>query len=142
MLAGTDLSDQISLVRQSSYVRICELAWQPRAGGGQVSADSGGTSTVAGFGPADDGRRAGFRAHLCVDPVYVVLDRLLGEHKPGGDFAVRVPCRDERHDFGLARRKTKRASCRGCRSGPHSTSDQVFSYEMRRMVPNMTPCRT
>src|SRR5262249_48161446 len=94
------------------------------AGSGGLSTEAGGTSTVAGFGPADDGRRAGFYVHLCVDSVYVVLDRLLGEHKLCGDFAVGVPSRDERHDFDLARRKTKRVSRSGCRSGPHSTSDQ------------------
>src|SRR5689334_25022664 len=94
-------------------------------GGGARSSEVGGASTVAGFRPADDGRRAGFRGQLCVDPVYVVLDRLLGQNKLRGDFAVGVSCRDERHDFGLARRKTKRAGCTRCASGPHSTSDQA-----------------
>jgi len=40
-----------------------------------------------------------------LDPVYVVFDRFFGKNKPGGDFTVGVPIRDERHDFGLAYRK-------------------------------------
>src|SRR6266550_8382183 len=99
MRAGTDLSNQVSRVRRQATYGSAS-AWATRveglpAGTVQGSAEAGRASAVAGFGPADDGRRAGFRAYLCVDPVYVVLDRLLGEHEPGGDFAVGVPCRDE-----------------------------------------------
>src|SRR5262252_7717013 len=107
-----------------------------------LSTEAGGVGAVAGFGPAADGRRAGLRANLRVDPVYVVLHRLLGEHQPGGDFAVGVPGCDERHDFGLSRRKAKWVSCTGCRGGPHSTSDRVYGSELRGMVSKVTPCRT
>src|SRR5215467_7436711 len=110
MRAGTDLSNPMrdrpwwggitrlgarTATQRNMKPRDGWLDTEQAAGSGRLSTETGGASTVAGFGPADDGRRAGFRAHLCVDPVYVVLDRLLGEHKPGGDFAVRVPCRDE-----------------------------------------------
>src|SRR5215472_2322621 len=145
MRAGTDLSTVltwfVSLAPFGSW-SACEQAGGFPAGMAQVSTEAGGASAVAGFGPADDGRRAGLRADLCVDPVYVVLHRLLGEHQPGGDFAVGVPVCDERHDFGLSRRKAKWVSCTGCRGGPHSTSDRVYSSELRGMVSNVTPGRT
>src|SRR5215467_5590843 len=109
MRAGTDLSNPMwdrpwrgrmtRLAARAATQRNIEprngwLAAEQASGQRRLSTEAG-ASTVAGFGPTGDGRRARFRAHLCVDPVYVVLDRLLGEYKPGGDFAVGVPCRDE-----------------------------------------------
>src|SRR5690349_1690791 len=86
---GAQVATQRSIGQGAVGLRRNELA------GSGLSTETGGASAVAGFGPADDGRRAGLRANLCVDPVYVVLHGLLGEHEPGGDFAVGVPCCDE-----------------------------------------------
>src|SRR5689334_16479371 len=110
MCPGTDLSNPMRhrpwrgrltvlgarrLLRSGTSHETAWLGAEQASGRRRVSTEIGGTSTVAGFGPTGDGRRAGFRAHLCVDPVYVVLDRLLGEYKPCRDFAVGVACRDE-----------------------------------------------
>src|SRR5215470_6257302 len=99
MRAGADLSNPMrdrprrgritgsgaqATTQRSTKPRDGWLGAEQASGQRRVSTEIGGTSTVAGFGPTGDGRRAGFRAHLCVDPVYVVLDRLLGEHKPRG----------------------------------------------------------
>src|SRR5580698_8752872 len=53
--------------------------------------------------PAGDGGRARAHPELGVDPVYMVLDGLLGQDQPFRDLAIRVAGRDERHDLRLAR---------------------------------------
>src|SRR5579862_3727887 len=55
--------------------------------------------------PVGDGGGAGTDAELGVDPPDVVLHGLLGQEQAGGDLAVGLPVRDQRHDLNLTRRQ-------------------------------------
>jgi hypothetical protein len=88
--------------------------------------------------PAGDGRRSGLRAQLGIDLVHVILDGLLGQHELGGDLAVGVTLRDQRHDLGLAQRQAERSRHAGDIAGPQShlramaTSGVVIRRMLRR----------